>query len=146
MVMELGHLSPSYYPRTVNASMEGQLRQDGQQRGASPESTSSIKKGVSAAVQRERNQLSQREQSERRLGDERSTQSHVAEQAPAFDGFAESANFGNRLAVASRQARQTHAKRDGTSPAVVSAKGREANRRYLDTALSNQTRFVDELV
>lgn len=55
-------------------------------------------------------------------------------------------SFGEQLAVASQQARHFHHKRGYTPPALISARGREANRRYLDTPLSNQSRFIDEVV
>ena len=141
--MELGHLNQSLYPRAVTASVEGKSRQDGQGRGIHSGHTASVKKGSAAAVERER---VQRQQSERRQTDQQSVNRHNAEQDPEYAGFTSASAFGDRLAVATKQARQTQTRRGYSPPALVSARGREANRRYLDASLANQSRFIDEVV
>jgi len=146
MVMELRHLNQGLYPRAVNASVEGQLRQDGQGRGLTPESTSSVKKGASTEIQHGQRRQLQRDATERQISNDQSTQRRNAEQERAIGGYAEASTFGDQLAVASRQARQSQTRRSYTPPAFESARGREANRRYLDVSSSNLPRFIDEVV
>jgi hypothetical protein len=145
MVMELSHLNQRLYPRAISASVEGQLRQDGNERGTAPEPAISVKKGA-AAVQREQSQQVRRDEAQRRIFDEQRAQRRNAEHEREITSYADSSAIGDRMAVASRQARQTHTRRSYSPPALVSARGREANRRYLDTSFSNQARFIDELV
>lgn len=146
MVMELSHLNQRLYPRAISASVEGQLRQDGNERGTTPEPATSVKKGAAAAVQREQSQQVRRDEAQRRIFDEQRSQRRNAEHEREITGYADSSAIGDRMAVASRQARQTHTRRSYSPPALISARGREANRRYLDTSFSNQARFIDELV
>ena len=144
--MELNHLKQNLYSRAVTPSVEGQLRHDGHDRGMGPESPSFVRKEAPDAVQRQRSQQVRRDEVDRRNYSEQSAQRRTAEYGHDLAGFSEATSFGDRLAVATRQARQTQSKRGYSSPALVSARGREANRRYLDASLSNQPRFIDELV
>jgi hypothetical protein len=144
--MELGHLNQSLYPRAVTPSVEGRLRQDGQERELSSDYTSPVNNRASNAIQQGRAQRVQRDETERRRFDQESIQRQNAQQEQEISGYSNAASFGDRMAVASQQARQSHARRGYSAPALVSARGREANRRYLETSLSNQPRFVDELV
>lgn len=144
--MELSHLNQSLYQRAITASVEGQLNQEGQGRGLTPEAATSVKKEVPAAIQRHRNQQQRLDDVQRRVQSEQQAQRYVAGHEHDSTSYAEAANLGDQLAVASRQARQSRARRSYTPAALVSATGQEANRRYLDVLAAAQPRFVDEIV
>lgn len=144
--MELGHLNQSLYPRAVSPTVEGKLRQDGGQRGVNPEYAASGQKAPASAVRRDHGQRIQRDGAQRRMQDERAIHRHSREQEQEFANYTHAAAYGDRMAVASRQARQTHHRRSYSPPALVSARGREANRRYLDTSVSQPARIIDEVV
>ena len=145
MVMELGHLNQSLYPRAIKPSVEGQIRQEGQG-GITPDPASAVKKGAADAIHRHQSQQARRDETDRRITNEQTVQRHAAEHGHELGGYSEASSVGDQLAVASRQARQTQARRGYSPPALLSSRGREANRRYLDATLSNQPRFIDELV
>ncbi|MBI1421990.1 MAG: hypothetical protein GC149_00905 [Gammaproteobacteria bacterium] len=144
--MELAHLQQSLYPRAVTASGEGNLRRDGQEREFSPGHASSVKKQSSMEAQQQRLERVRRDDAERRGFEEQAVRQYQAQQDPDTLGYTNASVFGDRLAMASRQARQSQARRGYVPPAMVSARGREANRSYLDVANSHQPRFIDEIV
>lgn len=131
--MDLTHLNHNLYPRAVTASVEGRLRPE----HADHTATDSHKPPVPMTPARRQAQ---------RAETARQYQQQEAIQWPKSDPGRDSPAFGEQMAVASRQARQTHARRAYSAPPLVSARGREANRRYLDSSLASQPRLIDEVV
>jgi hypothetical protein len=143
--MELSHLNQSLYPRPVTAAVEGHSRQDERERELTPGTSAAVKRRASTD-QRRHSERIRREESQRRLHNEQAMRRHHADQELEIARNPNASSFGEQMAVASRQARHLHTKRGYTPPALVSARGREANRRYLDASMSNQARFIDEVV
>jgi len=143
--MELSHLNQSLYPRPVTAAVEGHSRQDGSDRELTPYTSASVKRRASTDQHRHSDRV-RREESQRRMHDQQALRRHHVDQELEIARNPNASSFGEQMAVASRQARHSHTKRGYTPPALVSARGREANRRYLDAPMSNQARFIDEVV
>lgn len=143
--MQLGQLNQSLYPRAINPSTEGNKRQDGQEREIRPGVAASTKRPQSAPGRGDAR--IHRDDRERHYQHEQKLRRESARQEQEYSDFtSRAASYGEQLAQASRQARHMHQRRSYSPPALVSAKGREANRRYLETGQASQARFIDEVI
>lgn len=143
--MELSHLNHSLYARPVTAAVEGHARRNDRERELTPGHNSAVTKRPSADQHRHSDRI-RRDDGQRRLHNEQELRRQYADQELAFARNPNASSFGEQMAVASQQARHLHTKRSYTTPAMVSARGREANRRYLDASMSKQAHFIDEVV
>lgn len=143
--MDLSYLNHSLYPRAVNASVEGHLRRGESEQKLTARSAFR-RHDTPAAASQPRPSSARSNLAEQRHGEQQAAQGRNPDSGQVMAGYAGASDFGAQMKVASRQARQSHARRGYHVPALVSARGREANRRYLETSLSNQHRFIDEMV
>lgn len=134
--MDLTPINHKTYPRAVTASSEGHLRSE----STAPKSS-----------------YAQRHEQAPTLAQKR--ESHPAEVARQYQeqradlsaSRQRGGKHGNnrleeQLAEASRRSRSTHVRRRYSPPALISSRGHEANRRYLDTSMTGQPRIIDEVV
>lgn len=143
--MDLSYINHNRYPRAVNASVEGRLRHGESEQEFATYSTSGQPQRVT--TEHGQSPISSRpNQPQQRQGRQEAAHGRNPDSTQAMGGYSGNPAFGEQMAVASRQARQAHAHRSYTPPARVSTRGQEANRRYLETSLSNQHRFIDEMV
>lgn len=136
--MDLTNINHKTYPRAVEATAEGHLRP-----AASTQRPSHTHQGTHTSMPA-RKRAAQHAEVARQYQEQRADQWGTGGQRSADE--AGSSGFGDQLAAASRQARQSHVRRRYSPPALISARGHEANRRYLDTSLSSQPRIIDEVV
>jgi len=141
--MDLSYINHSLYPRAVNASAKGRLRHGETEQEFATYSTSRTP-DTAATEHQQRPSSSRSSQSRQRQGEQQA--GRPGRNPHSDQAMAGNMGFGEQMAVATRQARQAHVRRGYTVPALVSARGREANRRYLETSMSNQHRFIDEMV